>query len=500
MTIKLDHWIAAISPEHYCRRDQRKTVRALLDGAAGKDANWNQLVATAVSVEDEELNLLPREQFKLTYDCLDDSLEAIYFALLETIQERAGWETVILEDTIQAAAGAGIFQDLSRKGVTAQHEATRLIGNAQTLVRGMTQAVSDLRQLQERLRLHHEHLNSNEEMSAAALQQLKQRWLEETEAGRRAQSLNRTVERPFLTSFLDPPLSQSAPDAGDSNLNGNSGALRGIEKEFRHWLGEDERELRLRLQLGRKQLQAQLETLKLQAQWLHPYLRLADQLKPTSTASPSLVTAFNTALFEVTLLAVHPLNVTDAIEQGELPGWVERFSHREFSAVVVVELFFRSAPLRLGGGSHAHRGRVEMRLSSYALHAAELETLRREYHRDELGELLQTLGAGIPANLEQMIRDLEETPLAAATVDSRSADADTNPFTALFTLLPSFFRWLGALAGRGSARHGLAPDSEVEQHLRRQAATHAQQQCRQLYAQLKSTLGMPLSESERLAS
>ena len=69
---------------------------------------------------------------------------------------------------------------------------------------------------------------------------------------------------------------------------------------------------------------------------------------------------------------------------------------------------------------------------------------------------------------------------------------ETNPFTALFSLIQSFIRWL---AGGGTkATRRAKPDSDVERVIRSESILLARYTCRALYDAFKSMIRAPTFE------
>lgn len=80
----------------------------------------------------------------------------------------------------------------------------------------------------------------------------------------------------------------------------------------------------LDLELRRAQLQSQLALLKLRAAAIRLWLQRRDIVAPLQTPSSSLVTAVDTAMFQVTLLAAGPDVLPEAVGRGDLPPVAEQ--------------------------------------------------------------------------------------------------------------------------------------------------------------------------------
>jgi len=508
MPTDIHHLIAAISPETFCQPGRRREVRRAVDeGLRSREPLAFFRAAKlalplepnqAVLSERDVLNVFaapglksPVKRYSLTYDALDDSLESLYFQLLDEIERTGNWHVTKLVDTFAASPGSGPFLEMSRRTTTMQKESARLLSAGQTLVRSILDSIDELKRQQGFLRLYEDRGSSDGGERETALLALKHLWLETTDPGRRAVSLGKlghNHHEGFVGDFLD----SKAHESGRLALAGEVGPVqRGYIEDFTRWVRESERDLRVRLEIGRKQLSAQLETLRLHAHWLKPYLKLAQQLETRAPFNAALVTAFNSATFELLLLARREYQPDDDIQRGDLPKWFGKVGRRKYFSVVVVELAFRSAPMRVGTGVFAHRGRVEIKFTSYGLNEEELEILTREIDRNDVGDLLSRLGLSAAEDLESILQDLDKLLTPQPNKQPTGPGEDTNPFGALFSVVLSLFRWLTNRRSHFSRDQKVQLDSAVERIFRSQAILEARRECIAQYQMLKRTLGAP---------
>ena len=379
----------------------------------------------------------PLERHTFSCDSMEQGLEAFYFTLLDHL-EGHGWQVTKLVDHLDSAAGSGFGGDLSRRAMKSQQEAARLLEASQELVERILRRVERIKDLERQL---------------AAL------------------SVGATQPIPDLQSptQLGPaPISDTDPDG---------------ESPSRLTFAADE--VRARLDLERGQLRAQMDLLGLQAHWLQPWLRAAEELRERGSHRADLVTAFNTALLDVVLLARRPLPMEELIHKGELPRFFAKTPHRNYTPAVLVELRFRTAPRRVTTGSHVFRGRVEACLISYALHDEEVATLQREIERDEVGHLLNAVGVGSLAATEAMVADIERLLSPEKEVPSSREHSDPNPFFVLWTLLLDLWRWLFLRMRAKQVPDDVTPDRPHERVLRSQAVLLSRRECLELFGATK---------------
>ena len=353
----------------------------------------------------------------------------------------------MLVDSVNASMGAGFNTDLTRRVTQQQQQAAQLLTRMHGQIRSVLQQWQKWRAQRERLQVYEAARSDIVPDKDAALSVLETRWRRAAEA--------------------DP----ESPD------------YVGTVKDFATWLKLSEQALRSRLAIERNVLISELHFLKLQTLWLKPYL---PQVQTRQTKNhPELVTAFNTALFELVLLVELPSELEWFVKQGDLPKMLLGKKHRRPHPVLVVEMKFRAIPERTKAGSYAYRGKAEFKFSSYALNDAELTVLQREITRNEYGEMFGILEQKIPGSLNGLLADLDDLLGEAQPklVGSKSKPEDTNPFVALF----SWFKPSEA-SSQSDFAVPLRPDTEAEKVLRSFALLEARRLCRDLYDSRKQAL------------
>ena len=264
-------------------------------------------------------------------------------------------------------------------------------------------------------------------------------------------------------------------------------------KEENEFTGGDE-EGKIRPQIERGLLRSQIESLKLCARWLGPYLKQARQLEQNAKGAASLVNLFNSAVAEVTLLAQREYPVNEDVDRGDLPRFFLQARRRAMFSVLILELKFRAAPERTAGGAYGYRGRFELTLTSYALNADELAVLRRELDLDNLDTTLRALGGDSGKAIAEVVQQVE-TLVAGPVKEKEPEPDDPNPFTSLFAFKETFGSENKKIETGGETFEPLVGDSEIEQVIRSQAILDARRRCLQLYNDCKSALKMPVMDN-----
>ncbi|MBI3852708.1 MAG: hypothetical protein HY298_20835 [Verrucomicrobia bacterium] len=415
--------IAAINPKLYCAaRRRRETATHLRDAPLKRDHfAYVKAAAVAQSVEPngvslerlEEINPFrlagfqsPVEQHTLVYENLGDSIEALYFSLLDEITSHETWQVTKLTDSFITSPGSGMFADLARRQIQMQQEAMKTLSAAQQRAQHILHLISELRIDRESL---------------------------QTGQG---------------TSQPDPVLEQ-------------------------------------RKLIDRRLLRSQVDALKLQVRWLKPYLKAARQLGSTAKPTAALVTVFNSALFELTLLAEAEYHVDEAVDRGDLPALFKKSKLRAPRPVIVIELSVRAVPERIGSGSYGFRGRTHIRFTSYALNQQEITVLRRELDRGELQETFDVLSPEPMADLDIIVNEIESLIEEPKTKDTSAPPDDPNPFSALFSLHELFAPKTAVPNSTQDEFVPIRPDSDLEEVLRSEAILEARRHCQKFYETMK---------------
>ncbi|MFH1021777.1 MAG: hypothetical protein V1809_00135 [Planctomycetota bacterium] len=266
--------------------------------------------------------------------------------------------------------------------------------------------------------------------------------------------------------------------------------LKSLKAEISTVLPETDGEKRVpgdlerRYDAERAYLKSQMDLSRLYVRWLKPFLTSARALESASSENPALVTGFGTALLELVLLGIGEYSPVDDVKKGILPKFFARMTEKPYHPIVVVEMRLRTLPERLGT-RFVYRGRMELEFTSYALHDAEIETLKKELDKADFGEVFRAVEGASSEKIDRLQKEIDELLAESSLISKTEAEKEVNPFVALFSFLRR-----KALSVPGEIP--LTPDTPYEQILRSQALIEARKQCIELYETFKVFLGMPL--------
>jgi hypothetical protein len=505
MVVDVKNLVAAINPDVFCKPEKRSTVKSLV-----KMEGYLKAAEEAELIESDFMNFEnvdlanpfslqgirnPVEQHFFNYDISgspNQILEELYFWILDYVNGAYG-KSEKLVDNFVASPGSSLFTENLQKRSAAEQNASRMFGLVNDVVKSITSLIYSLKEYKTLLALYDKLHSKDRAEREAAMMSLKQRWLDRVDIQKGGTSLKQLAitgaQQPNFVFAIDAFMSAQEvgkmPDLNERLKN----IIRQRLQEFLVWLEESEDAVRKRYMVEKNYLKAQLSTLKLYASWAKPYLKSAQKLRENAQETSALVNAFNTALFELTLLGIGKYDPAGAVASGDLPRAFERKILRKYSPIVLIDMKFRSTPENVG--QHARfRGRVEISFTSFALNEDEISVLKQEIEKDDIGDVLGSIEGATSDTLEQLKEEVEDI-LEEKKGDVNKDGEDTNPFSALFSIFKSDKK-----VENGDLSRGVPKDSEYEKVIRSLAIISSRRNCRRLYGTLKKANGMPAFRGE----
>ncbi|MEX2017509.1 MAG: hypothetical protein WD876_03480, partial [Candidatus Pacearchaeota archaeon] len=304
---------------------------------------------TADAIPAEEIKAKPISEHKLIYDSSSETLEPIYFFILDLMND-FGLSPEKYVDTFTSSPGSGHFSELGQKATAMQQQGTKLLADINTVLRSILNIIYDLREFKIRLQSYEDFRSKDKNRAQAAVLSLKQIWLDKVDIQKgnssvKAMALGQAGFQTLIDAFL---FINSVEDADNLDLNER---VKRIAKarilEFNDWLQNSGNELKKRYEIEKTYLKSQVNSLKLYARWAKPYLRAAMKLemKEYGREQPALVKVFNTLLLELTLLGKSELKVRELALEGKLPSEFKNLKlKKNFLSCVLVDFRFRGIP------------------------------------------------------------------------------------------------------------------------------------------------------------
>jgi hypothetical protein len=519
MAVEPTKLIAALSPDAYCRKDKQKEVKEIAKQAILKKENDAYLKAAEVAelADSEFLDLdeviktpfklvglkNPIEQHSAAYDTSSQALEQVYYWLHDYLQNTKVDYGIVekIVDNFLSAPGSAHFSEMGMRVTKMQEEGMKILGVANQLIKSILNIIYDLKEFKLRLEIYDDYHNEKDKNKReSAYLSLKQIWLDQVDIKRGTSSIKALAvsgaNAPNFVMLIDAfMVAKSLEEIKKMDLNERVQRL--LEQrfgEFRRWLELSEKELRKRYEIEKIYLKSQLNTIKLYSRWAKPYLKAAAQLEQRATATSSLVSAFSTSLFELTLLGIGEYDPVKDVKKGELPKVFKDKNKRKYAPVVLVELKFRSIPERFQQGGYGFRGKADITFTSFALNEEERKILKSQLDWDDFKDVYSLISGATEESLEQMQSDINEIFGEGIKEEAKKESSEeTNPFAALLSIITDIFKKKEGKKEekKGEKKLEIAPDSEIEKVMRSQAGLEARRRCRKFYDSFKKANNSP---------
>jgi len=519
--VNIRNLIAAISPDVYCQEfvDEggRKTNLRKEVKKVAKEKGYGEAARIAKIVEQDQIfdvdfsredNLkapeplkapgikAPIQSHKIIYDSPSESLEPIYFWILDYLG-KTGNKVEKLIDNFVSAPGSAHFSELGMKATKMQEEAMKTLGAVNQVLKSILNIIYDLKEFRIRLDAYSKYEKGDSNEKRAALLALKQIWLDKVDINRGNSSIKGMAQQFDYVTLIDAFMAAETLDyvtkkSEDGGLDLNERVRRILQQrlmEFFKWIDQSKEELRKRYEIEKHYLRSQVSTIKLYSRWVKPYLKSAHQLEARLEPNAGLVTSFNTILLELILLAQKEYNPNDDIALGDLPELFKNASERKYYTILLVEFSFRGIPQRVGQG-FSFGGRTEVVFTSFGLNNQELKALREEIDKDNVSDVLKLIEGATKESLDEIQKDIDEfleEGKEKKAEEKKSDEEDVNPFSALF----SFFRSEKKDKQESKDSKEIKPDTFYEKVMRSQAIVAGRDSCRSASETFKKSKGMP---------
>ena len=366
----------------------------------------------------DEIKSKPISEHTLLYDSSSEQLEPIYFFILD-LMNGFGVKSEKIVDNFTSSPGSGHFSEMGQKVTVMQQQATKVLGDVNTVLRSVLNILYDLRDFRTRLG-HYDSLKSdNKDTQIAARLSLKQIWMDRVDINKgnasiKAMALGQGGFQTLLDAFLViDNESLKGSDGKEIDLNERiKRILKPRIMEFNHWVTESERELRKRFEIEKTYLKSQVNSLKIYSRWAKPYLKAAQELemKAGGERNPEIVKAFNTTILELTLLGTQGVKLDNGIKEGSIPKSAPKSKNlRDFFNCFVIEFTFRSIPQKVSQrGDYVFGGRTEVKFSSFVLNKEELDIVQKEIDKSDVADVMNLVEGMTTQSLEQLQEDIDE--------------------------------------------------------------------------------------------
>jgi hypothetical protein len=434
MTATVDQLIATINPNLYYQTSEDKLL------AKKELKDFKELIKTAGFQKAAE-KAKPKSDatHTIVYDSSSETLEPLYFFILDLMNDLK-LKPEKLVDNFSSTPGSGHFAELGQRATVMQQQASKLMGDVNTVLRSVLNIIYDLKDFKMRLQHYAGLISKKKEEQDASMLALKQIWMDKVDIAKgnssiKAMGLGQSGFQTLIDAFL------SVKDEKDVDQIDLNDRVKRIIKprilEFNIWLKESERELKKRYDLEKTYLRSQVNSLKLYSRWAKPYLKAAQDLEAKESGrNPGLVKTFNTIILELTLLGKSKLDIADEAMKGTLPKDFSKPSflkkiRRNYHSVILVDFTFRGIPQRVSQqAQYVFGGLAEVTFKSYALNDDELKKFEEEFKKSEINDIFGLIEGTTTESLGQL-QDEVNSFLEEKTEKEKETTDESNPFLAL---------------------------------------------------------------------
>lgn len=434
------------------------------------------------------------EEHKIVYDSTSETLEPVYFWILDFMNDLFSNKVEKLVDNFTSTPSSGHFAELAGRATRMQEEGMKILGSVNTVIKTIVNLLYDLREFEIRLREYDASKNKDKEKAEAGSLALKQIWMDNVDMKRGAGSINALASGNlnFVTLRDAFMACKSIRDVDTIDLNDRvKRILKPRLLEFLDWLKLSEKELRKRYEIQRIYLKSEVNALQLYTRWARPYLKAANELEMKEAGrEPALVKAFNTILLELTIFGKQTFDFKQAVIDKELPqSFLNYKLKRDYYSCVFVDFRFRGIPQRTPQGHYAFGGRAEATFKAFALNQDEIDLLNEKLKEDDLNTALKFVEGTTTESLDKLREEVEYFLKEGfeEEKEEKKESEDTNPFAALF----SFKKKEKAEKGKEKKEISeIKPDNYVEKMARKTAEKIAKDMCFNVFDIYKKAHGM----------
>jgi len=541
MAVDPKNLIASINPDIYCKKEVQKEVKSIIkeevnsikniieqkkkEGIETSDSDYqtSAYIRAAEKAALPDINYLdldaliktpfklvglknPIEQHSITYETSSQALEQVYYWLHDYLQNnKADYGTVEkIIDNFLSSPGSAHFSEMGARATKMQEEGMKILGIANQLIKSILNIIYDLKEFKLRLDIYDEYHNENSKnQQESAYLSLKQIWIDQVDIKRGNSSIKGLAvsgaNGPNFVMLIDAFMAaKSLDEIKKMDLNDRVKRLL-IQRfgEFLRWLELSEKELRKRYEIEKIYLKSQVNSVKLYSRWAKPYLNAAAKLEQRATATSSLVSAFSTTLFELTLLGIGEYKPESDVAKGDLPKVFNGANKRKYSPVVLIELKFRAIPERFQQGQqggYGFKGKADVIFTSFALNEEERELFKEQLEWDDFKDLYSMITGATEESLKQIQDDINEQLGESDKKETKKTTSEeTNPFSALFSIFTDIFnkKEQDKSKDKKEKKIEIIQDSDIEKVIRSQAILEARRRCRKMYDSFKKSNNSP---------
>jgi len=349
----------------------------------------------------------PAAEYELTYDTFMETLEPMYYWLLDFLRESLGYSVDKVADYFAASEASGFYGEMGMRKTQLEKRAMELLAIINGVIKSIINLVYDMREFELRFK-HYDDLKSKDTgISKTGDLSLKTIWLTEVDMKKGAAAINMLVQNLNFVLLRDAFVALTVPSGKDlekiktemtkkiKEMDITDITKRILEPriaEYIDWRAFSEKELRKRYDVEKAYLKSQVDALKLYTRWARPYMIATQRLIPAEfqdmsesvkeaekLAGPELITPFDVMHIYIELLGKKEIKT---VTKQEL-----KVTNEDDKVFLVIELryAFRAAGGAIAQGHYSPRGKVVIKFLSYALTTKQLADIEKKKEDEVLG-------------------------------------------------------------------------------------------------------------------
>lgn len=442
---------------------------------------------------------IPAEEHKIVYDSSSETLEPVYYWLLDKMNEFFSGKVEKLVDNFISSPGGGHFEDMMRRAQSMQQMGSKILADVNVIIKSIINLIYDLKEWEIRLGLYDALKSQDKEKSESAKLSLKQIWMDNVDIKRGIGSINQMTRGDLMFTTLRDAFMYANKLEDVDKLDYLNDRVKRVLKprleEFFLWLDLSEKENRKRYQIELSYLKSQVAALKMYSRWARPYLKAAADLEQKESGGPGLVKAFNTILLELSLFAPKEMKIPDLAKEGKLPRSFKDIKlKRKYYSCCTIEIKFRGIPQK-AGQHYVFGGKAEVVFKGYALNEDEISLFKQKLEDSDIKESLKLVKDVTTESLDELQKDIdhfinkEEEEKKKKELEKKD---DTNPFSALLSIkTKDKEKKADKKEEKKEKIKEVKLDSYEESMIRAVAETTSRETCYKLFDLYKKTHAMP---------
>ncbi|PIN87283.1 hypothetical protein COV19_00165 [Candidatus Woesearchaeota archaeon CG10_big_fil_rev_8_21_14_0_10_44_13] len=383
----------------------------------------------------------PVERMRLIHEKHNQSIEEVYFWILDNLREEMEYSQFLkVTDVFAASENSAFFGVAQQRLGLQQDKVSQFLATIGKMVKELFQLVRELRILDERLELY-DRSYENDEPSEISL---KGYWIDLVEGGAKnpASVYGMSRELGFTTLpdifFAAPPMSSTKVQDYIEGLKFNRKVREVLArklKTFIIWKEHTYREHKSRRVFTLKYLRQHYDIIKMYMNWVKPYMKNIKRLTMDESKmdSPNLISAFEGSMIEIEFLALKPFAKGLCYSVMDV-----HFDYRSRPEMKFVQEGYQRGPI--------HVGRVVITFRAYSWTRKQLEQYKK-FRDQEAFDLLGNIDSSVQAAYTSLGEELEKYLAESGEELGKEWEKPKAPHETMLGPFGAAFRGAGELVG-----------------------------------------------------